>query len=215
MHTRILVSLLSLSTAAMLAQTPAPEPPQSTTEQLGFSYHIPAGWDAIDAQSTLPEVKERQLARAKTDEEKKEITCIQVPVSARKGPPPSFLATMALPYACFGQIMTDKDLPGFAEGASQGPRMVFDFNEPIYGSYSLGTHRMWIERAKGNPKGHPEMGYTLEIACSLLQRSAVCWMTVAANEQALKEFESNAVTLDGDFFAEFVPATAFDKKPGL
>jgi hypothetical protein len=213
MHTRFFATFF-LMAASIQAQTPAPVPPP-TPEQLGFSYHIPSGWDEIDAQSTLPEVKERQLANAKTDEEKREIACIQVPVSARKGPPPSFLAAMALPYACFGQIMTDKDLPGFAEGSSQGPRAVFDFSEPAYGSYSLGSHKMWIERAKGNPKGHPEMAYTLEIACSLLRRAAVCWMTVAADEQALKEFEGNAVTLDGDFFAEFVPTRAFDKKPGL
>jgi hypothetical protein len=200
----------------MLAQTPEPAvPAPPTPEQLGFSYHVPAGWAAIDAQSTLPEVKQHQLANAKTDEEKKEIACIQVPLSARKGPPPSFLAAMALPFACFGQIMTEKDLPGFAEGGSQGPRMIFDFGEPAYGSYSLGKHKMWIERAKGNPKGHPEMAYTLEIACGLLRNSAVCWMTVAADDQALKEFEHNAVTLDGDFFAQFVPPTAFDKKPGL
>jgi len=198
----------------MLGQTPAPAPPPPTAEQLGFSFHVPSGWSAIDAQSTLPEVKERQLANAKSDEEKKEITCIQVPVSARKGPPPSFLAAMALPYTCVGQIMTEKDLPGFAEGASQGPRMVFKFAEPAYGSFSLGSHKMWIERAKGYPKGHPEIAYTLEIACSLLRNAAVCWMTVAADEQALKEFEGNAVTLDGDFYPEFVPATAFDKKPG-
>lgn len=202
-------------TASLVAQTPAPAVPPPTAEQLGFSYHIPAGWEAIDAQSTLPEVKQRQLANAKTDEEKKEIACIEVPVSAKKGPPPSFLAAMALPFACFGQIMAEKDLPGFAEGASQGPRGVFDFGEPVYGSYSLGSHKMWIERAKGNPKGHPEMAYTLEIACGLLRRAAVCWMTVAADEQSLQEFEKNAVTLDGDFFTEFVPATAFDKKPEL
>jgi len=197
--------------AAQQQEVPAPAP---TPADLGFSYHLPSGWDAIDAQSTLPEVKARQTAKAKTDEEKKEISCIQVPVSARKGPPPSFLAAMALPFACFGQIMTEKDLPGFAEGASEGPRAIFDFGEPTFGSYKLGNHSIWIERAKGNPKGHPEMGYTLEIACSLLKRSAVCWMTVAGDDASLKQFEGNAVTLDGDFFLELVPATAFEKKPG-
>ena len=91
---------------------------------------------------------------------------------------------------------------------------IFDFGEPTFGSYKLGNHSIWIERAKGNPKGHPEMGYTLEIACSLLKRSAVCWMTVAGDDASLKQFEGNAVTLDGDFFLELVPATAFEKKPG-
>lgn len=188
--------------------------PAPTPEDFGFAYHLPSGWDAIDAQSTLPEIKTRQSANAKTDEEKKEIACIQVPVSARKGAPPSFLAAMALPFDCFGQIMTEKDLPGFAEGASEGPRAFFDFAEPAFGSYKLGNHSIWIERAKGNPKGHPEMSYTLEVACSLLKRAAVCWMTVAGDDPSLKQFEGTAVTLDGDFFAELVPSTAFEKKPG-
>lgn len=198
--------------ASLVAQeTPVPAP---NPEDLGFTYHIPAGWQAIDAQSTLPEVKKHQLETARTDEEKREIACIAIPISARGGTPPSFLAVMGLPFDCFGQIMSEKDLPGFAEGSSEGPRAIFDFGSPEFGSYKLGNHSMWIERAKGNPKGHPEMGYTLEIACSLLKKAAVCWMTVAADEEALKKFESTAVTLDGDFFAELVPSTAFDKKPG-
>lgn len=191
----------------------APVVPAVSSESVGFTFHLPAGWDAIDAQSTLPEVKQRQMQNAKTDEEKKEIACIEIPVSARYGAPPSFLAAIALPFDCFGQIMTEKDLPGFAEGSSEGPRVVFDFGDPSYGSYTLGSHHMWIERAKGNPKGHPEMVYTLEIACSLLRRAAVCWMTVAGDDQALKEFEGNAVKLDGDLFPELVPATVFEKKP--
>jgi len=198
----------------MPAQEPAPSVSAPTAEQIGFTYRVPSGWIAVDAQSTLPEVKERQLANAKTEEEKKEIACIQVPISARKGPPPSFLAGVALPFDCLGQSLTEKDLPALAEGSSQGPRAIFDFGEPEVGAYSLGNHKMWIERANGSPKGHPEMPYTLEIACSLLKRAAVCWMTVAADDASLKAFESNAVTLDGDFFAELVPATAFDKKPG-
>ena len=214
MNARFVLSallLIPLTAAAQQQEAPAPAP---TPEEFGFSYHLPSGWDAIDAQSTLPEVKARQTANAKTDEQKREIACIQIPLSARKGAPPSFLAAMALPFDCFGQIMTEKDLPGFAEGASEGPRAIFDFGEPVFGSYKLGNHSVWIERAKGNPKGRPEMAYTLEIACSLLKRAAVCWMTVAGDEEALKQFESTAATLDGDFFAELVPVSAFEKKPG-
>lgn len=211
MIVRHLVPVFLLTVAPLLAQAPAATAPSS--EDMGFTYHLPAGWDAIDTQSTLPEVKKHQLENAKTEDEKKEIACIQIPISARRGAPPSFLAAMGLPFDCFGQIMTEKDLPGFAEGSSQGPRAVFDFSDPVYGSYALGAHSMWIERAKGNPKGHPEMAYTLEIACSLLKKAAVCWMTVSGDDQALKEFEGAAVTLDGDSFPELVSATAFDKKP--
>jgi hypothetical protein len=214
MNARLLLPAFLLITISAASQQPEAPTPAPTPNEFGFSYHLPSGWDAIDAQSTLPEVKARQTANAKTDEERKEIACIQIPLSARKGPPPSFLAAMALPFDCFGQIMTEKDLPGFAEGASEGPRAIFDFGEPTFGSYKLGAHSMWIERAKGNPKGHPEMSYTLEIACSLLKRAAVCWMTVAGDDASLKQFEGNAATLDGDFFSELVPATAFEKKPG-
>ena len=212
MTLRHFLPILLLIAAPLFAQAPADPSPSS--KELGFTYRIPAGWDAIDTQSTLPEVKKRQMETAKTDDEKREIACVQVPVSARRGPPPSFLAAMALPFDCFGQIMTEKDLPGFAEGSSEGPRAFFDFGDPVYGSYSMGSHHIWIERARGNPKGHPEMPYTLEIACSLLKKSAVCWMIVAGDDQALKDFEATAVTLDGDFFTELVPPAAFDKKAG-
>jgi hypothetical protein len=208
-HTLQFLLLLAAPALAQDLALPAP-----STEFLGFTYRVPSGWDSIDVKATLPEVKKNQMANAKTDDERREIACVQIPISARRGNPPSFLAAMALPFDCFGQPMTEKDLPGFAEGSSQGPRAIFDFADPVYGAYSLGSHRMWIERAKGNPKGHPEMPYTLEIACSLLKKSAVCWMTVAGDDQSLKEFEGNAVTLNGDFFTELVPATAFDKKPG-
>ena len=210
MNMRNLLPIFLLLAAPLLSQAPPLAP---TPEDFGFTYHIPQNWDAIDAQSTLPEVKQQQAATAKTDDEKKEIACVQVPVSARRATPPSFLAVMALPFDCFGQIMTAKDLPGFAEGSSEGPRKFFDFGDPVYGSYAMGSHTLWIERAKGNPKGHPELPYTLEIACSLLKKAAVCWMTVAGDDQALKDFEGTSVILDGDFYAQFVPATAFDKKP--
>lgn len=211
MNIRPLLFILLLMAAPLLAQDLALPAPSS--EFLGFTYHVPAGWDAIDAQATLPEVKKNQMAKAKTDDEKKEIACVQIPISARRGSPPSFMAAMALPFDCVGQILTEKDLPGFAEGSSEGPRAVFDFSDPVYSTYSMGNHNIWIERAKGNPKGHPEMPYTLEIACSLLKKAAVCWMTVAGDNESLKQFEGTAVTLDGDFFSELVPATAFDKKP--
>lgn len=211
MNFRYCVPFFLLLAAPLLSQSPPAAAP--TPEILGFTYHIPAGWVAIDAQSTLPEVKQQQAANAKTDDEKKEIVCVQIPISARREAPPSFLAVMALPFDCFGQIMTAKDLPGLAEGSSEGPRKIFDFADPVYGTYAMGSHTLWIERAKGNPKGHPDMPYTLEIACGLLKKAAVCWMTVAGDDQALKDFEGTAVTLDEDFYPQLVPATAFDKKP--
>jgi hypothetical protein len=72
---------------------------------------------------------------------------------------------------------------------------------------------MWIERAKGTPKGHPEISYTIEISCGLLKKAAVCWMAMAADDMALHTFERGVVTLDGGSSEALVPPTAFDKKP--
>ena len=66
--------LITVSAFGQPQQAPAPAP---TPNDFGFEYHMPSGWEAIDAQSTLPEVKARQTANAKTDEEKKEIACIR------------------------------------------------------------------------------------------------------------------------------------------
>jgi hypothetical protein len=85
--------------------------------------------------------------------------------------------------------------------------------DPVYGDYTLGSHNMWIERAKGTPKGHPEVPYTVEIACTLLKKGAVCWMALAASDDALKIIEGSAVALEGDRPIALVPTNAFEKKP--
>jgi hypothetical protein len=167
----------------------------------------------VDSQGTLPAAKAQADQNATSDEEKKGLACVQIALTARHGDPTSVLVEVALPFECFGQKMSEQDLPGFAQGASEGLKQSFDVGEPVYGSYSLGTHSMWIERTKGAPKGHPELAYTVEIACSLLKKAAVCWMAMAADETALRVFEHGAVTLDGESASDLVPASAFDKKP--
>jgi hypothetical protein len=72
---------------------------------------------------------------------------------------------------------------------------------------------VWIERAKGTSKSHPELAYTIEVVCSLVKKAAVCWMAMAADDAALRVFEHGVVTLDGDSAGALVPPTAFDKKP--
>jgi hypothetical protein len=162
---------------------------------------------------TLAGVKEQAQQNAASDDEKKGVACVQIAFTARHGDPTSVLVVVELPFACFGQSMTQKDLPGFAQGASEGIRQSFDIGEPVYGDYALGSHSMWIERAKGAPKGHPEVPYTVEVACTLLKRGAVCWMALAAGDEALKVFEGGAVTLEGETPTPLVPASAFEKKP--
>ena len=181
--------------------------------QLGFSYSVPTDWEVVDAQGTLPRAKADADKNATTDEEKKGLACVQVALSARRGEPASVLVVVALPFDCFGQQITEKDLPGFADGASEGLKQSFDLGDPIHGNYTLGSHNMWIERGKGNPKGHPDLPYTVEIACGLLKKAAVCWMAMAADDAALRVFEQGAVTLDGEAADALVPANAFDNKP--
>ncbi len=212
MSLRLLVPLFFLCSASLLAQAPA-RTSETHSSPLGFSYSLPNDWDVVNTQPTLPEVKKQQSQIASSDEEKKGIQCVQIALTARHGTPASVVVVVALPFACFGQQMTEKDLPGFAKGASQGIKRSFVVADPVYGAYTLGTHSFWIERATGTVIGHAQPKYTVEIACSLLEKGAVCWMTMAADSTGLETFEHGAVTLDDDTPVALVPASAFDKKP--
>ncbi|HZB88075.1 MAG TPA: hypothetical protein VE291_05415 [Terracidiphilus sp.] len=225
--TRIAILLLA-GCAGLAAQSPQTTQPLGTethageprssethTSALGFSYSVPADWEVVDAAATLPEVKQKAEQNAATDADKKGAACVNVALTARHGDPVSVIVVVELPFGCLGQAATDKDLPGFAQGVSEGLKQSFDLTEPMTGSYKLGTHGMWIERSKGTPKGHAEMHYTVEIACSLLKKGAACWMMMAADDAALKVFENGEVSLEGAAPMALAPGTAFDKKPGL
>jgi hypothetical protein len=204
--------VLCLSGAVLSAQTPAAAP-KAHASDLGFTYSLPSDWEVVNAAPTLSGVKEQAQQNATTEDEKKGVACVQIALTARGGSPSSVLVVVELPFACFGQTMTSKDLPGFAQGASEGIKQSFDIADPVYGDYTLGSHGMWIERAKGSPKGHPEAPYTVEIACTLLKKGAVCWMALAASDAALKIIEGGAVGLEGERPTALVPTTAFAKKP--
>jgi hypothetical protein len=191
----------------------SPEAPQPQTSDLGFTYTLPSGWLMLMASSTLAGVKDQAGQNAASDEEKKGVACVQVAETARSGDPPSVVVVVQLPFACFGQSMSAKDLPGFAQGASEGIKQSLDLSEPVSANYSLGSHGMWAERVKGAPKGHSELTYTVEIACTVLKKGAACWMALAANDDALKAFESSQVELEGDKPISLIPAHAFEKKP--
>jgi hypothetical protein len=193
---------------AALAQ--APPAARTFRNPLGFSYAIPADWETIDYSA---QAKEQARQGATTEDAKKGLQCVQMALMARHGNPSSVIVEVALPFDCFGQTMTSADLPGFAEGASQGLRQNFDLGAPTLGQYTLGKHDFWIERAPGTVKQNPGVSYTVEIACTVAQKAAVCWMTMAADPLALSAFESGMVSLDGDAPAPLVPANAFNKKP--
>ena len=194
------------------AQSPAAVA-HSRAQDLGFSYKVPADWQVTETPSTLSSVKAQADQNASTEDEKKGVACVELLLSAHHGNPGSVIVELALPFACFGQPMSERDLPGFAAGASEGMKQSFDLSDPVNATYSLGAHHLWMERSKGNPKGHPELPYTMEITCGLLKKAAVCWMTMAADAASLHTFETGHVTLDGERPVSLVPATAFEQKP--
>ena len=213
MKVRWLPALLVLCAARLLAQAPPGTPAmQPHSSDLGFTYNVPADWQVVPTP-TLTDAQRDAARSAATDDEKKGIGCVQVALNARHGDPASIVVIVALPFDCFGQQMSEDDLPGFASGASQGLDQSFNVSDPVYGDYKLGSHSMWIERTKGTPKDHPELKYTVEIACTLLKKGAVCWMAMAADDATLQSFEHGLVTLEGEAPKALVPPDAFAKKP--
>jgi hypothetical protein len=180
---------------------------------LGFTYNVPQDWTVVESRPSPEAMKIQPTQAPAAGEQKRGTACIQVAETARHGDPSSVIVVVALPFDCFGQTMTAQDLPGFGSGAAEGLKHAFDISDPVYGVYSLGSHSLWIERARSNPKGKAEQQYTMEIACSVLRKGAVCWMTMAADEASLRAFEQGRVMLEGEAAEPLVPATAFDKAP--
>jgi hypothetical protein len=206
---RFLASFLLLSAAASVL------PAQSvavthTSQELGFSFTVPSDWQVMDTSAVA---KEQARQSAQSEDDKKGLACVQVGFTARHGNPSSVMTEAALPFDCYGQKMSQADLPGFAASASAGLEQTFDLDEPVYGSYALGSHPFWIERVHGSVKGQPTMPFTVEIACGMTKKAAVCWMMMAADEASLKTFERAPVSLDGEDATPLVPANAFDRKP--
>ena len=183
--------------------------------RLGFSYTLPPDWKPVDGTAELPVVRQDAKAAAEKKGDTKSIACTQIVFSARHGNPASVIVVVALPFACYGQAMTPKNLPGFAAGVSDGLKQHFQISSPVYGNYKLGSHNFWIERAIGVPKNHPAIHYTIETVCSILKNSALCWMTTAASAGGLRDFEKSLVVLDDEPAVALVPANAFVKKPLL
>jgi hypothetical protein len=213
MSPRLLAALLVLGSTPLLAQTPDASAGVAHTSDIGFSYSVPADWEVVDTKPMLPSVQAEVAKTAKSEDEKKGIGCVQVVLTARHGDPSSVVVVVALPYDCYGTVMTAKDLPGFGSGAAEGIKNTFDISSAIHGAYTVGTHSMWVERADGVLKDSPQVKYTVETVCSLLKKGAVCLMAMAADKAGLQTFENGAVAFDGEAPAALVPATAFEKQP--
>ena len=138
---------------------------------------------------------------------------MEAPFKAQHGNGASSVVIVALPFDCFGQHYTDTDLPTFASSMAESLKKGWKISDPVFGTYSLGAHTLWIERASGSLLDHPDDKKTLELVCSMLKNGAVCWMGFVAGEADLKAFERGAVSLDGETSVPLVPAGAFSKKP--
>ena len=208
--------LFAVGSLALAAQTPAPAklaatsaapamakpagPPAVKDNDIGFAYSLPSEWQTLASQLATPDVPYPSV-----EGPKKGNACTQVELTARHGTPSSVVVVVALPFDCYGQTLTEKNLSDFAAGAAQGLKQTFDVTNPVLANYSLGSHTMWIERASGTVKGQPTAKYTLEIACTVMSKGAACWMIMAADPAHLKTFEQEAVTIEGDAFDAIVP----------
>lgn len=213
LRTGVLLAFCCVSLAAQSANAPVAQAPATG---IGYNYQLPPQWSVVAvAPPPAPVSTPAPLVP------KKGTACISVPQTARHGSPASVIVVVELPFDCYGPTMTAPDLASFGAGVADGLKQTFDIADPILGSYTLGTHSFWIERARGNPKGQtqpqakaqPPYPYTVEIVCSLLNKAAVCWMATAADEASLHDFEAMPVELDTDAATPLVPATAFDKPP--
>jgi hypothetical protein len=181
-------------------------------DDIGVRYQLPPDWIVV-----APKPQQQPVLPAASLVPKRGIACISISQTARRGDPASVIVVVELPFDCYGQSMAEQDLPGFGSGVADGLKQTFDIAGPVLGTYTLGSHSFWIERAKGTPKGRSDAQngaqYTVEIACSVLKLGAVCWMTTAADEASLHAFEAMPVALDGEPSAPLAPPTAFDKAP--
>jgi hypothetical protein len=187
----------------------APLPAQVEDGDVGFSYNLPSDWEYV----APPQAPKIVVPYPDVVGAKKGDACVQVALTAKHGAPASVVVVLALPFACYGQTMKTSDLANFGAGAAEGLKQTFDVTDPVQGNYTLGDHNIWIERAKGTPKGHPENSFTFEVACTLLTKGAACWMTMATDWPNLRAFERAPVTLDGDTFAALVPPHSFVHDP--
>lgn len=211
MKNPIFAALLVLCAAPLAGQAPASAAKQTHVDPLGFSYSVPADWELVDVQPSIPALREQAGRDATSEEEKKGVNCAQLPFMARRGNPSSVIEVVAMPYDCFGQKMTDSDLPGIGAGMTEGVRKSFNVVDPAYGDYTLGSHRVWIERSVGNFLSVPDRKVEFEAVCTLLKSGVVCWMAFVTDDASLRDFEQGQVVLEGDTPVALVPPDAFKR----
>lgn len=194
------IAIGSLWLPAMWAQAP-----QASSKSIGFSYNLPEDWEVVKAAPAPPSNLPPEV--------RKGAACTEIPLTARHGDPISSIVVVALPFDCFGETMSEKDLPEFGAGVLAGLKQTFDFANPLTASYKLAGHAMWINRMKATPRGKTAPVFTIEIACTLLTKGAVCWLAQAADMESLRVFEHSPVTLENVAAGRLVPKDVFVKDP--
>jgi len=197
------------ATPAPAAAPAATQPAQVDDSDVGFNYSLPADWEFV----APPPAPKATVPFPDAVGAKKGDACVEVVLTAKHGTPASVIVVMALPFACYGQSLKPGDLENFGAGAAEGMKQTFDVTDPVEGNYTLGSHAVWIERAKGTPKGHPENPFTFEVVCTLLTKGAICWTVMATDWPSLRAFERAQVTLDGEISPELVPPHSFVPNP--
>ena len=198
--------------ASVVASLPlGAQAPQVHSQALGFSFSLPDDWQVIVPASQSEQ--QPNTPQGAPEETKKGIDCLEVPMTARHGEPASVVVIDALPFDCFGETMAAQDLPGFGSALTEGLKTALDFLNPVTASYTLAGHDLWIERVKAMPKGKTAPVSTVEIACTILAKGAVCWMVQASDEAGLQAFENASVTLEGSPVNRLVPSQVFTETP--
>jgi hypothetical protein len=189
-----------------VAQGPAPQDPATA---FGFVYKLPDDWKIIEPKAPAPAQQRQEERKTSSAQEKRGILCLEVPLTARHGDPPTTIVVDALPYECYGQKLSPGNLETFGAGAAEGLKETLEITTSVSATYHLGGRAMWIQRAHATQKGNPGPMYTLETVCTLLSRAAVCWVARAGDEAGLLTFEGMPVTLDGNPSPALVPANVF------
>jgi hypothetical protein len=215
MRALVIAAILAGGSAPMIAQGAAMPAAgqQLVSKELGFSFSLPADWTVEDMRASVGQAQIQASKNAQSDSEMRAVGCMEAPFKAQHGNGASSVVIVALPFDCFGQHYTDADLSAFASSMAENLKKGWKISDPVFGTYSLGAHTLWIERASGSLLEHADDKKTLELVCSMLKNGAVCWMGFVANKADLKAFEQGAVSLDGESSPALVPASAFAKKP--
>jgi hypothetical protein len=179
---------------------------------MGFVYNAPPDWNIVDSKPIMPTVRMQAADKAESDSEKRTAECLQVGLTARHGNPASVLVMIGVPFECLGSTLKESDLAGFGLGVSTGMVRTFDMKDPVYGAYKWGSHGVWIERAIGSPKAHPEQSFTIDTVCTILAKGAMCWLGMAKDDEALQAFEKSLLSVDGGPPQALVPPDAFPAK---